>query len=157
MSNEEEEEVVETGPVEFAGNLDSLMDAHMPKDGKALRAGPIFEREIRTFSMDSSTCMPGVFDGPNGEETTFKLSVVALTHQEEIEATRSIKAPTDLPFAMAKKSLYEFNGVKLSDKKRNFLFEAIGPRGRSIVLAAYAEVNAPGDEALGKLQSEWEV
>lgn len=154
MSDEENQE---NKVEEFTGTLDAVMDARLPKDGKALSRGPIFDREEITFRVSSSTCTPGVFSGPNGEEQEFKLTVVALTHQEEIEATRGVKTPTDLPFALAKKALYRFNGNILDDKKRGFLMEAIGPKGRQIVLAGYGEVNAAGDEAMGKLHSEWEV
>lgn len=153
MSNEEKEEAV----AEFTGSLGAIMESRLPKDGKALKQGPIFDREEITFRMSSDTCSPGIFSGSSGEIVEFKLTVVALTHQEEVEATRSVKAPTDLPFALAKKALYKFNGELLDDNKRSFLFEAIGPKGRQVALAAYGEVNSAGDEAMGKLHSEWEV
>lgn len=158
MSNEEQEVAEdESGPIEFVGSLDAIMEAKMPANGKALRGGPIFERESIVFRMSSSTCTPGTFEGPNGEETEFKITVIALTHQEEIEATRTVKAPTDLPFMLAKRSLHKFNDKVLDDKRRGFLFEAMGPKGRQLILQAYGEVNAAGDEAVGKLHSDWEV
>lgn len=157
MSNEEEETQEETGPIEFTGNIEDVMDRVLPKDGKALRAGPIFEPQTLKFGMSSNTCNPGFFEGPSGEETEFKLTVVALSHQQEIEATRSVKAPTDLPFALAKRSLIKFNDKKLTDKRRDFLWEAVGPKGRQVILTGYTEINSAGDEALGKLHSEWEV
>ena len=156
MSEEEKTETEDT-VAEFTGSLDAVMDNMLPKDGKALKSGPIFEREELTFRMSSDTCVPGVFSGSSGEVVEFKLTVVALTQQEEIEATRTVKTPTDLPFKLAKKSLYKFQGKVLTDKKRDFLFEALGPKGRQVVLAGYSEINAPGDEAMGKLHSEWEV
>ena len=138
-------------------DLDMVMDRMLPKDGAALKAGPIFERTEFTFPVSGDTCTDGVFYDESGDPQMFKLTVVSLTHQEELDATRSVKAPTDLPFMLAKKSLYKFNGKQLNDKKREFLWEALGPKGRQVVTVAYSEVNAAGDEALGKLHSEWEV
>lgn len=133
-------------------DLDSIMELHGKRDGAAMKGGALFEREEFTFPMSGETCAPGVFY-LNGEPLEFKLTVVGLTHQEELEAGRTVKAATDLPFALAKRSLFAFKGKPLDMKKREWLWEALGPKGRQVVVNAYGEVNAAGDEALGKLQT----
>jgi hypothetical protein len=154
----EKQELVEvtdepTGP---EINLDALMTRMVPTGPAALRAAPIFERELYQFVMTGDSCAPGVFSGEDGKPLSFTVTVCALTTQEEIEVTRSVKNPLDLPFALAKKSLHKFNNQPLDDKKRGFLWEAFGPKGRQLVIYASSHVNSAGDEAVGKVQDGWE-
>jgi hypothetical protein len=159
MQEEEPEnrELVEVGdePSGEEINLEALMSRIVPTGPAAMRGGPLFERETYQFVMKGDSCAPGVFTDGEGKSLSFTVTVCSLTTQEEIEVTRSVKNPLDLPFALAKRSLHEFNGKPLDDKKRKFLWEAFGPKGRQLVIYASSHVNSAGDEAVGKVQDGW--
>jgi hypothetical protein len=138
-------------------DLQAIMGRMLPVNGKAMKNREIFERAEFTFPVSGASCLPGVFVDSEGKPMTFKLTVTSLLHSEEIEATRTIKGATDLPFALSKRSLFKFNGVRIDQKKRDFLWEAIGPKGRQLVVYAFSQMNSAGDEAVGKMQSGLEV
>lgn len=91
-----------------------------------------------------------VFDLPEGVGSQIKtVGLVELTPSDEIMAAKmSTGDTTRLAFELAKLSLYEVDGqrVSIGDGSADAAWLRLGPRARSLVVQAFAALNVPSSE-----------
>jgi hypothetical protein len=90
------------------------------------------------------------FDVPPGISSAIKqVGLIELTADEELMATkRSRQDNVRLAYELAKQSLTEINGNKISiaDGSADKAWNEMSPKLRNLVIRAYAELHAPPDE-----------
>lgn len=109
----------------------------------------IVPRARISFDVDGAECAPGMFvddDGP----ITFRLTLVSLTSAQEISITKGVSDPAEAVQLTAKASLEKLNGAPVLGDQVLFLWEALGPGGRQLVLTMYQEIGAISPAGLGK-------
>ena len=80
-----------------------------------------------------------------------RLTLRSLSAKDEIAAAAEAgSSPITLGFAMAKRALHRVGAQKLDIARRDFLMEALGPLGRSLVMGAYNQLAVPDEEMVGK-------
>ncbi len=140
-----------------ADNKSGFLQAAMARkveQGNLSGAGKGMPRRTVTFTMDYAVCVPGIF------EEDFEITLGALTPRLELEASRQSKGdPTTMAFVMAKLSIVSGNGDSLSQAKgeADFLWEALDQGGRQILVAMFAKIGAPDEDALGKAEESASV
>lgn len=84
-------------------------------------------------TFDPAECRPEAFDAP------FALTIRELSAGKELEALRAAKGdPLIAGFTQAKAAIYAFNGERIKREELEWLWEALGARGRQKVLSAFA-------------------
>ncbi|NJN65011.1 MAG: hypothetical protein HC882_09140 [Acidobacteria bacterium] len=95
------------------------------------KGGLPFSEVFCTF--EPKECRPEAFD------TSFVLTLRELSAGKELEALRAAKGdPLIAGFMQAKVSIYGFNGERIKREELEWLWEALGARGRQKVLSAFA-------------------
>lgn len=112
-------------------------------EGKAPKT---IRRRRATFTVDHEACEPGAFP------EDFRLTVEGLSADQELSALKSGADGASMGFAMAQRSLREFNGTPLQAHERDILWDLLGFAGRMIVVNEYMKhCTGVGDGAsLGK-------
>ena len=87
-----------------------------------------------------------------GNFLDFELTLVSLMYEEELSLQRQVTSAAELPMAVARRSISAYNGQSIGNKQRNFIWKALGPKGRQLVLLGTQAVNSIGTEAVGKVQ-----
>ena len=130
--------------------LAQIMERRTVSGAGAFGGGEIVPRRRVTFDVDGAECCPGVFVDGEGRPVTFKLTLVSLTSAEEIKVTQGVMDPAQAVFATAKASIEALNGTRVQGDKLDFLWEALGPGGRQIVVTLYQQVGACSPAGMGK-------
>jgi hypothetical protein len=94
-------------------------------------------RNSETVELQPEQCRPGVFPAP------FTITVRELSTREEMAIIKATKGNDGarLGLMMAQRSIYSFNGEPVvKTAHREWLWEALGQRGRNIVSTHYARV-----------------
>ena len=99
----------------------------------------------RTVPIHTFTLPAGI---ANGIETVGIKEIT--TREEERVANRSRKNDMKLGFELVKQAIVEVNGqsVSLADGSTDRVWEDMGPRARTLMVAAYQEVNHPTDDQM---------
>lgn len=138
-------------------NLLQKVYERMTREGaSALSNGkPLFKRREVTFTIDGAACLPEVFVNELGEYVDVTITMHSLTSTEEINAMAgAIQSPETIPYSLAKNALHALNGTPIKDSnQRDFLWEALGPGGRSVCMLAFNEVASASQAVLGKYQA----
>lgn len=85
-----------------------------------------------------------------GGENMTTIGVVELTAEEELMATRRARGDSiRLAFELAKTSLYEVNGERIShaDGSIDKVWNEMPPKLRNLALQAFTELHSPDDDA----------
>lgn len=117
-------------------------------------AKPDVPRRTVTFEVDHTVCAPGVFD------EDFELTLSALTPGEELAAARACRGDvTSMAMTMARNSVTHVNGTPIdrSVGQDEWLWNVLGSGGRQLVVAMFAFVGVPGEDAMGKAQATLRV
>lgn len=102
------------------------------------------------FTVNGADCAPGVFVDGAGEPVDFTLGLVALSSVQEIKATEDVVDPAEAVFKTARLSLETLNGAPVLGEQIEFLWEALGPGGRQLVITLYGRIGSASPGALGK-------
>jgi len=143
-------------------NTDSdLLDkvfARVTRTGKdALKDSPLISCRTLTFTVDGSICEPEIFVDDEGEYYDFSLTMRGLDASEELRALEGVRSAATVAMDCSQAMLYKMNGSLISPKKREFLWHALGMRGRSLCLMAYQQLGSPSAAALGKYQASFTI
>lgn len=101
------------------------------------------KRTTHDVRLEPEMCRPGVF--PEG----FTITIQELSTGEEMACMREAKGndPALLALSMTMRSMRDFNGERIRKKAhREWLWEALGQRGRNHVALAYSK-HILGDES----------
>lgn len=118
--------------------------------GALAHSQEIVPRKRITFDVDGADCAPGMFVDDAGAPITFQLTLHSLTGAEEIKATQGVSDPAEAVQLIARSSIEALNGTPVVGDKLDFLWEAISPSGRQLVLSMYQEIGALSPAGLGK-------
>jgi hypothetical protein len=133
------------------GLLDKVFDrATVSGAGALAHADEIVPRKRISFEVDGADCAPGMFVDEAGEPITFQLTLHSLTGAEEIKVTKGVSDPAEAVQMTAKASIEALNGSPVVGDKLEFLWEALAPSGRQLVLSMYQEIGALSPAGLGK-------
>lgn len=122
----------------------------------AMGGGPLIPRRYVEFDVDGAECSPGMFVDDQGRPVTFRLTLQSLLSGEEISATAGVTDPAAAVQHMARASLHQVNGAVIpSGPQREFLWEALGPGGRQLVLAMFQEIGSVTPVGLGKAMASY--
>jgi hypothetical protein len=103
-------------------------------------------RRLVTFVLDHELCEPGAF------EEDFKLTLEGLSSGAELDALKESGEGTSMGFALAKRSIKQFNGKALRKHEVEVLWDLLGFAGRLATVDKFMEhCTGVGDGAsLGK-------
>ena len=128
-----------------------LWEAKTPTDGSAMRPGQIIEQSRVGFVLDGSQCTPNFFCDKEGVYYDVRVTVEALDSASEIEALKGVTDPAQAPFMLAKACFAEINGARFKHAaQRDFFWEGLGMKGRTLVMLAYNSIGSASEAALGK-------
>jgi hypothetical protein len=114
---------------------------------RTLSSGHGIPRRKATFRVSYEDCSPNTFT------EDFDITIGALTSALELRASALAKGDsTALALHMARLSVIAINGTTIdpASTKGEWFWDAIGQRGRMLVVSMFGELGAPGEEALGK-------
>lgn len=155
-----EETPVAIAPVSALNNDPALLDKLFARltatDKNALADRPLFQTRTISFVVDGSICEPDVFVDSNGDYFDFTLTMRALGSAAEVEILDRATGHA-VPLQLSKAMLFKLNGVPIKSAQRDWLWEALGMRGRSLCFAAYQQLAGPSQVALGKYQASFTV
>ncbi len=124
---------------------------------KATRTGPdamsgvggeIIPRRRIDFVIDVSELAPGIFT------EDIKITLAALSSAMELKAVNGITDPGGAGWMTAKASLELLNGAPIPEgDQMDFVWEALGPGGRQLVMTMYQEIGALTPVGMGKAQA----
>lgn len=126
------------------GLLGAVFKASTPANGAAISGGEIFKRNRVTFPVPAKYCTV-----PFPED--FELTIVESSPDDEMESARVAENGSMVIQELAKRSMDGLNGEKITEITRGWLWNALGQRGRTLVVAAYAHhmgVDAEGKGAV---------
>jgi hypothetical protein len=115
----------------------------------------IVPRKRITFPVSGEDCAPGMFVDATGAPLEFEITLAALSAAQEIKATRGVLDPTEAVQLMARSSIEKLNGAPVVGEQVEFLWEALGPGGRQLVIVMYQEVGSLSPANLGKARSNF--
>ena len=121
-------------------------------NGEGMKGSMELPRHRGTFTIDHAICSPGSFD------EDFELTIQALSAGEEMKACKGAEGDaTTLAFSMAKAAICAFNEERLSSIKVEWLWERLGPAGRQLVTAMFAQIGMADPESMGKASASLRV
>lgn len=109
--------------------------------------GEMIKRRTVTFDIDCEVCSPGLFTDD------LSITLQTLTAGEEMKSSRGLTDGPEIVSAMARDSILAVNGSKITSVQREFLWEALGPGGRQLVLLMHNENGSATNAALGKARA----
>jgi hypothetical protein len=119
--------------------LDQVFAASTPVGGAAMAGGELFHRKRVTFEVPKHYC---TVDFP----TNFDLTIIESTPQQEMAVAAIASNGNEVQYLLAKHSMDAVNGKKIGETKRDWLWEALGSRGRTLVVGAYSQHLGVGPE-----------
>ncbi len=119
----------------------------------AMQGGEIIPRRRITFEFSSEICAPGIFDNPDGSYATLQMTLAGLTASMEVKVTKGLLDPLETVQMTAKASVEELNGAPVPPDQVEWLWEALGPGGRQLVLTMFQEIGSLTPAAMGKAQA----
>lgn len=152
------EETAESAPAvdridDSADLAQRLWERHTTTGAAALKGGDLIPRKRRTFLMDGASCAPFFYwDVDSGEYLDFKVTMQSLTSLEEMNALNGVTDPGQVPYLLAKMSLYAINGKPIPRDRKDFYWESFGSQGRQIALMCFQMIGSASGVALGKFQ-----
>jgi len=132
--------------------LAKIYERMTPTGREAFRSRPIFGFRTLSFTVDGSQCAPGAFEDAEGNPIDFTLTMRALDPEKEIELMEQGFGGA-LPIAMTKAMLHRVNGTLVSSQQREFLWNALGSKGRGLCTYAYQQLAGTSQAALGKFHA----
>lgn len=108
--------------------------------------GEVIPRKRITFEVRADDCSPGLFEAG----TSFKITLAALSSSVEVKALRGCQDPTEIVYMMARASIDKLNGAPVVGDQLDFLWEALGPAVRQLVVAMYQQIGSVSPVGLGK-------
>lgn len=102
-------------------------------------------RRTITFTVDHTICAPGAFD----EDFDLTLRGTTTADEEAVGAATR-EAPEKLGRLMALKMLVAFNNEPIEVGQDEWLWEALGPAGRLLVMQHVSMLTKVPESALGK-------
>lgn len=133
--------------------LTSAFEQWTATGASALAPGDRFPRARVEFEMDTGECCPGVFTAPDGTAATLRVTLMALTTAQEVQATRGITDAMAIVHAWARTSIAMVDGERLSADQAEWFWESIGQRGRQLIEAMYQNIGTISPAAVGKAQA----
>jgi hypothetical protein len=141
--------VAEARSVADVTALDRAFQATTAQGAGAMRGGEMLPRRRLKFRLDTSECLPGVFDVP-----TLEITLQTLTAAEEMQVMAAAADSAGRAIHLyARSALAAVNGAPLSAAHREWFWEAIGMAGRQLVVFNYAQIGSPSPAAQGKALS----
>jgi len=129
----------------------------LPKNRDAMNGGDIVKRRKVSFVMDGAACAPGFFVDDAGNYYDFKVSLHELDSAEEIAAYSGIGAQGQAVMSITKKMLCEIEGDPIPEEMRDLIWDALGPKGRSLCAQAMQSLASVGMAELGKFRGTFEA
>lgn len=109
-------------------------------------------RRTLTFTVDAGTCLPGLF------ADDFELTLRATTSAEEETIGAACRnAPEKAGKMLARKMLFAVNDEPIEPGQDEWLWEALGPSGRMLVMKKVGELTRPTEDAEGKADQSTQV
>jgi len=112
--------------------------------------GEIIKRRYITFDVDGAECAPDVFVDEGGGYVMFTLTLATLTAGEEVNVTREVVDPGEAAFKTVQASICRLNGAPVVGDESDFVWEALGPKGRQLAVAMYQEIGSLSSAMMGK-------
>lgn len=116
-------------------------------DAMSPGAGDIIPRRRLDFVIVLDELAPGVFT------EDIKITLAALSSAMELKAVSGITDPAAAGVLTSKASLELLNGAPIPPDQLDFVWEALGPGGRQIVMTMYQEIGALTPVGMGKAQA----
>jgi hypothetical protein len=133
-----------------AALLQRVFDRLTLTDGAAFGGSrELIPRRRIEFTLNGADCAPGVFVDGDGD-VDFTLGLVALSAAQEIKATEDVLDPAEAVMRTAKLGIETLNGAPVLGDQVDFLWEALGPGGRQLVITLYQKIGSASPGALGK-------
>jgi hypothetical protein len=102
-------------------------------------------QRFASFVMDHTECVSENLD------RDFELTLATLNATTELRAARAAQGdPASMAYELAKQSMYAVDGARLGEAQRQWLWEALGPKGRALVVQMFQTIGAPDDNSQGK-------
>lgn len=164
-SNQAPEPAPAAEPAPYPGRRDTSGDIadrifnRITKVGpSALAGGELIQRKTKTFLLDGASCSPFFFwDEGTGDYLDVEVTVRSLTTVEEIEALKGMTDPGQVPWLLARASLWALNGTPIPYDRKDFFWEGFGMGGRQLAMMAFQHIGSASQVALGKFQSSISV
>lgn len=85
------------------------------------------------------------------DKSAIGIKLLSPTTAQEMEATRAAQGDV-LKYVnvLARNTIHAVDGAALDSAKREFFWELIGPRGRSIITQQFTPLISPSEAAMGK-------
>lgn len=109
-------------------------------------------RSTVELTVDHLICAPGIF----AEDFELKLRASTAAIEQNIAKAHK-NDPVGYQNALARASLYQFNGVNITPGQDEWLWEALGPAGRNLAMVAWQQLVVPSDEAQGKAKGSLKI
>lgn len=146
--------------------LGRLWTAKTPTGQKGFRPGDLIEQARYEYVFEGSQATPNFFREAAGVDEDgnavwgpyfdVKITMEALDSTKEIEALRGVTDPAQAPFMLAKACFVAINGTRFeSPEQRDFFWEGLGMKGRSLAILAYNTLGSASESSLGKFQASF--
>ena len=116
-------------------------------DAMSPGGGDIIPRRRLEFVIDASELAPDVFAGD------IKITLAALSSAMELKAVDGVTDAAAAGVLTSKASLELLNDAPIPLDQLDFVWEALGPGGRQIVMTMYQQIGALTPVGLGKAQA----
>lgn len=153
MAKAEQEKANPRANKAFVGNL----IARMPTGPDALKPVQLIKQRVVSFVFDGSLGAPGIFCDDLGNYLDVEIWCRSLSTVDELEALQGVSSEIAAPYALAKKGLFAIEGTPIHPEMVDFIWEAIGPVGRQLVIMASQTLGNVSQSALGKYRSSFTV
>lgn len=137
--------------------LDKLFQKITTLNSRALADRPLFYSRTVTFTVSGAECSPGVFVDEEGLPFDFKLTMKAMSSEDEAKALASAPPGHGTPFYLTKMMLFQINGTIIRPEQRDFVWESLGMQNRALCFQGYLQLSGPSAAALGKFQESISV
>ena len=122
----------------------ALKSAMSRTGGDSLASSKSMPRRQATFPVLASECAPGIFD------EDFELTIRSLPSHIELEQSRKARGDSNvLGILFSRASLHALNGqvIDVNEGELDWLWEALGPGGRQLVMGMFAKTCTASEEA----------
>ncbi len=113
--------------------------------------GELIPRKRLEFIIDQTELAPGLF------ASDVQVTLVALTSTMEIRATKGVTDPQEVVAVYAKAALELLNGAPILGDQVDWLWEALGPGGRQLVMYQYQKIGSMTPVGMGKSEASCTV
>lgn len=133
--------------------LDQLFERFTRTGRDALSSGTLLPCRTITFDVDGADCEPDVFVTSDGDYYVFSLTLKSLLPEEELKALDGVTNPSAAAMVLAKAMLWKLNGKIIPIARRDWLWQALGMRGRNSCFVAFQQIGGATSRSMGKLQA----